>query len=225
MKRVFVFQIVVMSFFVFPGIVSADIHEDFNGYSAPQTPAISLGDWRIFEGAVDLVGAGTAYDYFPSSGQGYYIDLVGTGDDPGLLWSPGLFFEAGEYILDISYKLANNQINANDPAEVSSVFTVLSDITGGTVLPSNPSSYSVLWTDTVSPVQPFTTYTYSVMFSTNFDFYAYFGFNLTSPALGSYGPFLDDVNIVTNIVPVPGAFLLGSVGFCCAGYLLKRKKQ
>jgi hypothetical protein len=225
MKRVFVYQIVALSFFVFPGIVSADLYDDFNSYSASQTPVTSLGDWRIFEGAVDLVGAGTAYDYFPSSGQGYYIDLVGTGDDPGLLWSPGLFLEAGEYVLDISYKLANNQTNAYDPAEVSVVCTILPDFSGDTALSSNPSLINDLWTNTVASIQSFTTCMGLVTFETNFDLYFYLGFYLNSSPVGNCGPFLDDVDIQANVVPVPGAFLLGSIGFCCANYLLKRKKR
>jgi hypothetical protein len=35
---------------------------------------------------------------------------------------------------------------------------------------------------------------------------------------------LDNVNIESSVVPGPGAFLLGSIGLCFAGRLLKRKK-
>jgi hypothetical protein len=225
MKRVFAIQIVVLSLLIFAGNVEADLYDNFNSYSAPQLPVTSLGDWRVFDGAVDLVGDGTGYEYYPSTGYGYYVDLVGTGDVPGVLWTPGLFLEKGEYIINISYLLANNQFNSTTPDEVSVIMTVRPGMSGNpAALPSDPTLVVDGWTDSVAPVQPFTTYQTTISLITNFDMFLHYGFYLSSATESSIGPLLDNVNIESSVVPVPGAFLLGSIGLCFAGRLLKRKK-
>ncbi len=225
MRRVFAIQIVVLSLLIFAGNVEADLYDNFNSYSAPQLPVTSMGDWRVFDGAVDLVGDGTGYEYYPIPGNGYYVDLVGTGDVPGTLWTPGLFLEVGEHNIDISYMLANNQFNSTTPDEVAVVITMRAATSGDPVaLPSDPTLVIDGWTHSVAPVQSFTTYQYLVTLDTNFSLYLHFGFNLDSPAISNIGPLLDNVNIETSVVPAPGAFLLGSIGLGFAGRLLKRKK-
>jgi hypothetical protein len=81
-------RVIIVGFVLIYGTYCrANISEDFESYTAPQLPAASLGDWRVYDGAVDLVGTGTGHEYYPPPlGQGLYIDLVGTGGAaPGTL--------------------------------------------------------------------------------------------------------------------------------------------
>ena len=70
------------------GVSGADI---FNWNGAP--------NWTVTTGSVDLIGAGGSFDLIP--GNGRYVDLDGSTNQPGLL-ATVMTFAPGNYLVEFS---------------------------------------------------------------------------------------------------------------------------
>lgn len=99
------------------------LRDGFDGENGERAALMYAGfrHWRVDEGTVDLVGAGSDWDFQP--GNGLYVDLDGDRPDgrtfrPGVLVSRAAFtLEPGEY--ELSFRLAGSQRGDTNTADVA----------------------------------------------------------------------------------------------------------
>ncbi len=76
-----------------------------------------FANWSVSGGTVDLIGEGSAWDYF--NGYGLYVDLDGSTNQSGLLQSNSIWFDAlGQY--ELTFDLAGNQRDGDEIVAVGS---------------------------------------------------------------------------------------------------------
>jgi hypothetical protein len=182
--------------------------DDFNTeiYAVPGTPS----NWTILNGpsggSVDIIGNGpngSGWDMIP--GNGYYIDLDGSTSMPGLLVTnvPIILPAAGTYVL--SYDLAGNQRYLGD------LDAVLVDVPGAVGGP---------WVEVVLGSQPLTSYSHNITVGAPTGVAIWFQDVANTPS-DNVGPLLDNVRL--DVIPAPGAILLGSIGAGLVGWLRRRR--
>ncbi len=160
--------------------------------------------WTISDGTVDLIGyTGVGSPYWNlQPGNGLYLDMDGSAQNAGKITSISLSLEPGDYIL--SFDIAGNQ-RVDDVID-----KVIVQVGEGSLL---DETVSVLWdVDFMTMNMPFSICS---TVNTSISFEGFGGDNV--------GMLLDNVYLSTNnVVPVPGAVLLGSIGLGCAEWLRRR---
>jgi hypothetical protein len=103
MKLLPIILIVLTCIFCVPAAQAATIFSDnFNGENGG-VGALNyntFSKWTVSNGAVDLIGVGGVFDFYP--GNGLYVDLDGTVSKAGLLSSTALSLATGTYTLQFS---------------------------------------------------------------------------------------------------------------------------
>jgi hypothetical protein len=153
-------------------------------------------NWTIASGAVDLIGVGSSWNWFPA--YGLYVDMDGSIGQAGkMVTSKTISLQPGSYVL--SYELAGNQRGgAGDSVDVNVDLGILS------------VSHSL------ASDAPFTLFTNAFTISQAQDIQISFA----GTGGDNVGMLLDNVQI--NAVPAPGALLLGSMGMGLVGWLRRR---
>jgi hypothetical protein len=182
-----------------PGLIFFD---DFNNYAAG-IPWIAVGNWTVTKGSVDMIGEGTIWDLQP--GNGRYVDMDGTSTSSlaGRIESVDIHLDPGDYIL--FFDVAGNQRNCGIDElilELSGIFPAI----GPTPIPDD--------LDFTTLTIPFTV---ASALNTSIIFECTGGDNV--------GWLLDNVGIATadNVIPAPGAVVLGSIGIGIVGWLRRRR--
>jgi hypothetical protein len=82
-------------------------YDDFDSENGQQGELNYSGfkNWRVVSGSVDLIGAGTPYDFLP--GNGLYVDLDGTTNQAGTLESNAISTVGGDHV--VQFFLAGSQ--------------------------------------------------------------------------------------------------------------------
>jgi len=154
-----------------------------------------FANWTIVDGTVDLIGAGSPYDFLP--GNGLYVDMDGSTYNPGQMLSSSPFaLQPGTYTL--TFDLAGNQhLTPSDPVTVQLAMGSLLDKTY-----------------TLGNYDPFTTFTETIIVT-----------SATSASLTFEGTGSDNIgmlldNVTLTLVPEPATICLLGLG---ALGLLRRK--
>jgi hypothetical protein len=116
--------------------------DNFDSYPATTNATDFGGNWTVTNGTVDVIGNGY-FDFYP--GNGLYIDLDGSSNDPGDFTSKALSVNAGTYTL--AFVLSGSTLGDTNTIDVSF---------GG---------YNE--TFTLASNSPITTYTRTVNFASN----------------------------------------------------------
>lgn len=196
MKRA-MFIIAVCAFTTAP--VMADLFfDDFNSEHGGVGILNYTGfaNWTVTEGTVDLIGNGY-FDWF-NYAHGLYVDMDGSTGNAGTMETKtSLALDPGTYVL--SFDLAGN--HRNDASEM---------VTVNVSLGAFSQNYSL------SRNAPFTTYTetFTVATAGNYDL------SFAGAGGDNIGMLLDNVSV--NVVPLPGAILLGMLGLSVAGVRLRK---
>jgi hypothetical protein len=175
--------------------------DDFNSYTAGIPWSGSGSQWTVSDGSVDLIGEGTSWDL--QSGNGLYIDMDGSTHDAGKITSDPIDLAPGDYVL--FFDVAGNQRTTGSDElllELSGIFPTL----GPVPIPGNLD-----FTTLTVPFSIACATTTSIIFECTGD--------------DNKGWLLDNVGIATadNIIPAPGAILLGSIGVGIVGWLRRRR--
>jgi hypothetical protein len=170
--------------------------DNFNSYS-PQLNWVPPANWTApGPGTVDLIGAGTPYDFFP--GNGLYVDLDGTNGLPGTLQTIQSF-GPGAYTL--SFDLGGN---ARENVNKTTVIT-LGNFTASLTLAEG------------APLQ---LHTFS--FTTTGGLLAFSDLPGGNQTMGNI---LDNVTLSTSVVPEPSPWSMIAVGGIGLLGIMHRKKR
>lgn len=99
------------------------LEDDFDGenQARPTLMYDGFARWRVKDGTVDLVGAGSDWDFHP--GNGLYVDLDGDRPD-GVRFEPGVLFsrqafslERGEY--ELTFRLGGSRRGDTNTVQVA----------------------------------------------------------------------------------------------------------
>lgn len=153
--------------------------------------------WAVTDGAVDVIGAGTAWDYVPGSGK--FIDLDGTAGVAGTL-SVSFSMVAGQHYSAL-FDLARSQVR-NDAESVAVSF---GGSTGTYSLPRTAG-----WTHFALDFTPTASGRYSLSFK--------------NAGGDNVGMLLDNVT-VTAAVPEPETYAMLLAGLGIVGAARRRKSR
>jgi hypothetical protein len=152
-------------------------------------------NWTVASGAVDLIGEGSPWNFFPSDGYSLYVDMDGSIGQAGkMVTSKIISLQPGSYVL--SYELAGNQRGDTDDSVIVTVD--LGILSASHALASDA---------------PFTLFTNAFTISQAQDIQISFA----GTGGDNVGMLLDNVSVCA--VPAPGALLLGSMGMGLVGWL------
>jgi hypothetical protein len=164
-----------------------------------QLNQFSFSNWNVTAGAVDVIGTGGSFDYYP--GNGNYVDLNGSNDQNGQLSSKTVF-GAGTYTL--TFSLGGSMGGA-----------------GGVDLPNSKTTVVTLGDFTTSinlaPNAGFTSQTFTFTTTTGGDLV------FTSLAGGNpnVGNILDNVQV--SSVPEASTWIMMLIGFAVLGLVTYRR--
>jgi hypothetical protein len=88
--------------------------DNFDSYPATTNATNFGGNWTVTNGSVDVIGNGF-FDFYP--GNGLYIDLDGSTNDPGDFTSKALSVNAGTYTLE--FVLSGSTLGESNTVDVS----------------------------------------------------------------------------------------------------------
>ena len=175
--------------------------DNFNSYTQSLN-WVAEGGWaNSAAGTVDLIGDGGAYPLLPA-GNGNYLDMDGSTNEAGGVTYAGICLAPGDYVL--RFDMAGNQRGGLiDPMNV---------VVSGFVNESVPGMSS--GAPLTSMAIPFTVSTATTV-SLSFE----------GTGRDNIGALLDNVGIDdgANVIPAPGAILLGSLGVGIVGWLRRRR--
>ena len=164
-----------------------------------------FSQWTVTEGTVDLIGNGY-HDYQP--GPGLFLDMDGSTSNAGTIESIPLDLLPGDYTLDFAF--AGNQRTGDSDAVD---FTVTGS---GTPLWTLTAPGSSAWTTLESLAPGVATFTLTTPTTVSISLSGQGGDNI--------GMLIDNVSLDgVNIIPAPGAILLGSIGAGLVGWLRRRR--
>lgn len=131
MKKI-IFAIIVVSLMLVSGnsFASVIFQDNFNleNGGVYQTNYSNFTNWTVSDGTVDLIGAGSPYNYFP--GNGLYVDLDGSTGNAGKMTTKSTF-GVGQY--ELQFDLGGCYVlNQNNTVTVS-----LGDYTENIILGRN----------------------------------------------------------------------------------------
>lgn len=172
--------------------------DNFDSYSGA-VPVIgtSFGDWNILDGtSVDIIGAGTSYDWF-SGARGKYLDLDGSNGNGGYI-STNIVFGPGTYVLQ--YSLAGSQREGYENNSVTVDF--------GT-------GYSQGYN--LASLDAFQDYTVTVVLT------ASSALTFKNTGNDNVGALLDNVSVTA--VPEPGTYAMMFAGLMMIGSMVVRKSK
>ena len=170
--------------------------DNFNSYS-PQLNWVPPANWTApGPGTVDLIGAGTVFDFFP--GNGHYVDLDGTNGLPGTLQTIQSF-GPGAYTL--SFDLGGN---ARGDVDKTTVIT-LGNFTASLTLASGAPLLLQTFSFTTTGGQ--------------------LAFRDLPGGNQDIGNILDNVTLSTSVVPEPSPWSMIAVGGVGLLGIMHRKKR
>jgi hypothetical protein len=162
--------------------------------NAPALNAAPSG-WTVSNGTVDIIGSGSGFDFLP--GNGKYIDLDGSTNQPGLLAQSFVLTAGTAYTA--SFQLAGNQRN-NTPESVTVDF--------------GSSSTTI----SLPMAAGFTTYTLGFTPTTT----ASYALRFLNTGNDNQGMLLDNISITA--VPEPGTWALMLAGLLATSALARRRQ-
>ena len=156
----------------------------------------SFTNWTVSDGTVDLIGNGY-FDFLP--GNGLYVDMDGSTGNAGLMQSKLVNLNPGSYKL--TFELAGN--HRNDASETVKVKVDLGNVFSEEI--------------SLTRYDPF------ILFERNFTISTATSAGLSFEGIGgdNIGMLLDDVKL--ELIPAPGAMLLGGLGIGLVGWLRRRR--
>lgn len=195
--------------------------DDFdNERPGPDATAVTvLAHWTVYYGHVDVLGTSqdgtvTYQDVLP--GNGCYIDLDGSSDDPGFLVSNQSFYLASDTMYTVTFSLAGNNAPGGQASASDGVgFGVVSNM-------APLKTWDVNWDasfETVSYDFWGTDQMEQLLFGNDKGWYD------VSGARDYAGPKIDNIVLTENTpcVPVPGAAVLSSLGAALVSFLRRRR--
>ena len=170
--------------------------DNFNSYS-PQLNWVPPANWTApGPGTVDLIGAGTPYDFFP--GNGLYVDLDGSNHLPGTLQTIQSF-GPGTYTL--SFDLGGNARGDVDKTTVITLGNFTTSLTLASGAPLQLQTFSFTTTGGL------------------------LSFSDLPGGNQNIGNILDNVTLSTSVVPEPSPWSMIAVGGVGLLGIMHRKKR
>lgn len=168
--------------------------DNFDSYPG-QLNWVPPANWSVPSGSVDLIGAGTGFDFYP--GNGHYVDLNGSTGSPGTLQTLDTF-APGTYTL--TFDLGGN---------------ALGDVAKTTVVKLG-SFQEAIKLSSSAPLG-----TYSITFTTATG--GRLSFSDLPGGNGNIGNILDNVSLASS-VPELSSWAMLVVGFCGVGLIARRRR-
>ena len=158
-----------------------------------------FANWTVTEGAVDLIPVGTHWDLQP--GPGLFLDMDGSSGAAGTIESIALNLNPGQYVL--SFEVAGNQRTLDtDSMDVSLGGLFADTVSLGGSAPWGPYSSGIINVGAPTSV--------SISFA--------------ATGRDNVGLLIDNVSLNSiDVIPAPGAILLGSIGAALVGWLRRRR--
>lgn len=167
--------------------------DNFDNYPATTNATDFGGNWTVTDGTVDVIGNGF-FDFY--SGNGLYIDLDGSTNDPGDFSSKALNVAAGTYTLE--FVLSGSTRGESNTVDVSF------------------GSYSE--TFTLASNDPIMTYTRTVNFASN----SLASVVFKNGGADNMGALLFNVSVTTVPEAETAAMMLAGLGII--GSIVRRRK-
>ena len=167
--------------------------DNFDSYPSTTNATDFGGNWTVTNGTVDVIGNGS-FDFYP--GNGLYIDLDGSSNDPGDFSSKALNVAAGTYTLE--FVLSGSTRGESNTVDVSF------------------GSYSE--TFTLASNDPIMTYTRTVNFASN----SLASIVFKNGGSDNMGALLFNVSVTTVPEAETAAMMLAGLGII--GSIVRRRK-